>query len=143
MDRGFKVRALVRNPGKASHLAALGVILIEGDLANNAALERLLEGCDAVVHGAGAVRGNSQADFDQVNVAGTAAVLNAISAQARRPRLLLLSSISHWPCKVQQYTPGNSSKMPDAPKNKLQPSQDSLVTYKSDGKLDLTNQLMY
>jgi nucleoside-diphosphate-sugar epimerase len=46
-----------------------------------------------VVHGAGAVRGNSQADFDRVNVAGTAAVLQAISAQRRAPRLLLLSSI--------------------------------------------------
>lgn len=46
-----------------------------------------------MVHGAGAVRGNSQADFDRVNVAGTAAVLQAIRAQARPLRLLLLSSI--------------------------------------------------
>jgi nucleoside-diphosphate-sugar epimerase len=66
---------------------------VEGDLANTAALQRLCANCDAVVHGAGAVRGNSQADFDQVNVAGTAAVLEAISAQSRPPRLLLLSSI--------------------------------------------------
>lgn len=93
LERGFKVRALVRNPGRADHLTALGVTLIEGDLANSAALERLLDNCDAVVHGAGAVRGNSQADFDRVNVAGTAAVLSAIGAQDRPPRLLLLSSI--------------------------------------------------
>jgi nucleoside-diphosphate-sugar epimerase len=93
LERGFKVRALVRNPGKAAHLTALGVTLIEGDLANSAALEKLLANCDAVVHGAGAVRGNSQADFDRVNVAGTAAVVSAIKAQTRRPRLLLLSSI--------------------------------------------------
>ena len=49
--------------------------------------------CAAVIHGAGAVRGNSQADFDRVNVAGTAALLGAISAQTRPPLLLLLSSI--------------------------------------------------
>lgn len=49
--------------------------------------------CDAVIHGAGAVRGNSQADFDRVNVAGTAALLTAIRAQPRPPQLLLLSSI--------------------------------------------------
>ena len=52
-----------------------------------------MAGCAAVVHGAGAVRGNSQADFDRVNVAGTAAVLAAIDAQPRPPPLLLLSSI--------------------------------------------------
>jgi nucleoside-diphosphate-sugar epimerase len=49
--------------------------------------------CDAVIHCAGAVRGNSQADFDQVNVAGTANLLAAIAAQTQPPRLLLLSSI--------------------------------------------------
>lgn len=92
-EQGFQVRALVRNPARATQLAALGVTLVEGDLANAAALGRLLVDCDAVVHGAGAVRGNSQADFDRVNVAGTAAVLNAIRAQARPPRLILLSSI--------------------------------------------------
>jgi nucleoside-diphosphate-sugar epimerase len=46
-----------------------------------------------VVHGAGAVRGNSQADFDRVNVAGTANLLQAVTAQAEPPRLVLLSSI--------------------------------------------------
>jgi len=47
-----------------------------------------------VVHSAGAVRGNSQADFDRVNVAGTAALLAAISAHPRPPLLLLLSSLA-------------------------------------------------
>ncbi len=87
------MRALARNLPRATHLAELGVSLVEGDLANSAALQQLLDDCDAVVHGAGAVRGNSQADFDRVNVAGTAAVLQAIRAQPRRPRLIMLSSI--------------------------------------------------
>lgn len=87
------MRALVRDRANAAHLAALGVSLVEGDLANTAALQNLCANCDALVHGAGAVRGNSQADFDRVNVAGTAAVLHAVSAQGRPPRLLLLSSI--------------------------------------------------
>ena len=104
LDRGYQVRALVRNPDKAAHLASLGVTLVEGDLANNAALERLLADCDAVVHGAGAVRGNSQADFDRVNVAGTAAVLSAIRAQTRPPRLLLLSSIVAREPQISWYS---------------------------------------
>lgn len=53
-----------------------------------------MSGCDAVVHSAGAVRGNSQADFDRVNVAGTAALLRAINTQSRPPLVLLLSSIA-------------------------------------------------
>jgi nucleoside-diphosphate-sugar epimerase len=49
--------------------------------------------CAAVIHSAGAVRGNSQADFDRVNVAGTTALLSAISVQSHPPLLLLLSSL--------------------------------------------------
>jgi 2-alkyl-3-oxoalkanoate reductase len=70
-----------------------GVSLVEGDLANAAALQQLVTNCAAVVHGAGAVRGNSQADFDRVNVAGTAALLAAINAQQHPPLTILLSSI--------------------------------------------------
>lgn len=57
-------------------------------------MTRFVADCAAVVHGAGVVRGNTQADFDSVNVAGTAAVLTAVMAQARPPRLLLLSSLA-------------------------------------------------
>ena len=90
----MKVRALVRNPGKASELAARGADLIQGDLQSPTALQQLVTDSDAVVHGAGVVRGSSQAAFDQVNVAGTAAVLTTIESQTRRPRLLLLSSLA-------------------------------------------------
>jgi len=93
LEQGFQVRALVRNPAKAASLASRGVSLVEGDLDNTAALEQLVTASATVIHCAGAVRGNSQADFDRVNVAGTAALLTAISAQPRPPPLILLSSI--------------------------------------------------
>lgn len=93
LEQGFQVRALVRNPTKAADLASWGATLVEGDLENTASLQRLVANCAAVVHSAGAVRGNSQADFDRVNVAGTAALLSAIDAQSQPPLLLLLSSI--------------------------------------------------
>jgi 2-alkyl-3-oxoalkanoate reductase len=67
---------------------------VEGDLGNAAALQQLVADCAAVVHGAGAVRGNSQADFDRVNVAGTAALLAAINAQQHPPLTILLSSLA-------------------------------------------------
>jgi nucleoside-diphosphate-sugar epimerase len=93
LDQGYKVRALVRNPSKATHLAALGVTLVEGDLGNTAALSALVAGADGVIHGAGAVRGNCQADFDKVNVAGTAALVAVLKALPNSPRLVHLSSI--------------------------------------------------
>lgn len=47
-----------------------------------------------MIHAAGAVRGSSRADFDRVNVDGTAALLAAIKSQPEPPRLLLLSSLA-------------------------------------------------
>jgi nucleoside-diphosphate-sugar epimerase len=47
-----------------------------------------------VVHLAGAVRGSGPADFDRVNVDGTARLLAAISEQPSPPRLLLVSSLA-------------------------------------------------
>ena len=94
LEQGFQVRALVRNRAKASRLAAQGVALIQGDLEDACALQQLVTDCAFVIHGAGAVRGNSQVAFDRVNVLGTLALLNAIGAQPRPPRMLLLSSLA-------------------------------------------------
>lgn len=65
-----------------------------GDLGTPPALEELVDDCSAVIHCAGAVRGNSQAAFDQVNVAGTAALVKAVKAQSNPPRFLMLSSLA-------------------------------------------------
>ncbi|MBK6741402.1 MAG: NAD(P)H-binding protein [Haliea sp.] len=56
LQQGFQVRALVRNPARPPIWLPRGNPG-RGDLANTAALQRLCANCDAVVHGAGAVRG--------------------------------------------------------------------------------------
>jgi nucleoside-diphosphate-sugar epimerase len=84
----------VRDPHKAHPLAELGVTLVEGDLNNPSALHQLVSDSDIVIHGAGAVRGSSLQAFEQVNVAGTAALLAAVKSQTRQSRLLLLSSLA-------------------------------------------------
>ena len=93
LEQGFQVRALVRSCAKASNLSVQGASLIEGDLENTAALKQLVANCAFVIHGAGAVRGNSQAAFDRVNVTGTLAILKAIESQSHAPKLLLISSL--------------------------------------------------
>jgi nucleoside-diphosphate-sugar epimerase len=84
----------VRNPPAAQHLATFGVSLVKGDLNDTAALDALVANATAVVHGAGAVRGACQADFDAVNVSGTENLLRAVAANAPDARLLLLSSLT-------------------------------------------------
>ncbi|MCB1843200.1 MAG: SDR family NAD(P)-dependent oxidoreductase [Halioglobus sp.] len=100
---GFAVRALARSEARSRHLVAAGVEVVTGDLNDGASLLRLLADSDYLVHAAGAVRGNSQQDFDRVNVAGTAAVLQALDAQARPPRLLLVSSLAAREPRLSWY----------------------------------------
>ncbi len=106
------MRALVRDPERAGELAAYGVELIEGDLGNLDALAHLTVGCQAVVHAAGAVRGNCQDDFDRVNVAGTAAVIDMLSQHEAPPRLLLVSSITAGQPQLSWY--GRSKERAEA-----------------------------
>lgn len=92
LDRGDVVRSLSR--GDYPHLRARGVEVQRGDLADLTAVERAVEGCDAVVHSA------AKADFSvdprpyvTTNVVGTA---NVIAACRRRgvPRLVHTSTPS-------------------------------------------------
>ncbi len=53
-----------------------------------------MDGSDAVIHAAGAVRGSSRESFDRINVAGTAHVVSALQSRHPPPRLLLLSSLA-------------------------------------------------
>ena len=107
LDRGWRVRALVRRPERATALQRMGVELIPGSLDDAASLARLVEGVDGVVHCAGAVRGITVADFERVNVDGVANIARAaraaraarvaglaVAEQSGRPRLLSLSSLA-------------------------------------------------
>lgn len=93
LAQGFAVRILARSTERAAALKEQGAAVVQGDLDDLGALTALVSGCDAIVHGAGAVRGNSQADFDRVNVKGTEHLLAAVTASGGSPRLLLLSSL--------------------------------------------------
>ena len=90
VGRGRSVRALLRRPDR--DLEALGVEPLQGSLEDEASLRRLVEGAEAVVHCAGAVRARRAADFEAVNALGTrrlAAPTAAFSGQptAREPGL--------------------------------------------------------
>ena len=87
------MRALVREPSRATALAAQGVELVAGDLANRGSLRTLVSGAEAVVHCAGTVRGRCLSDFTRTNVDGLDCLLSAILDAAPNTKLLALSSI--------------------------------------------------
>jgi dihydroflavonol-4-reductase len=93
IERGDDVRALVRNPSDAEALAAIGVDVVQGDVADADDVVRGSKGCDAAIHCAALLGGASQdlADFHAVNTVGTTNVLDAAKAHGMR-RVVALST---------------------------------------------------
>jgi nucleoside-diphosphate-sugar epimerase len=90
---GAQVRALVRQPSKAQHLAVLpGVELFVGDITNPIQMQGAVAGCEIVIHGAAALRGKLPAQME-TNLGGTHNLAIA-AAQAGVSRFVHVSSIA-------------------------------------------------
>jgi nucleoside-diphosphate-sugar epimerase len=74
---GHQVTVLVRNPGKATHLAAAGLQLAQGDVTDKESMRAPMTGCDGVFHVAGwyKIGVRDKAPGVAVNVDGTRNVL--------------------------------------------------------------------
>ncbi|GEJ59213.1 NAD-dependent epimerase/dehydratase family protein [Anaeromyxobacter diazotrophicus] len=92
--RGDRVRALVRPSSRTEALSALGAELAQGDVGDPASLLAAVEGCDAVIHLAGAVKALRDRELFQANGEGTRHVVAACAASAARPRLVYVSSLA-------------------------------------------------
>ena len=94
-DAGHDVVALVRDPGRATALADVGVELVAGDLDDAPALDRLCEGADGLFHVAGWYKVGSRTPEEgyRVNVDGTR---NALEAARRNsvPRVVYTSTLA-------------------------------------------------
>ena len=60
VGRGDTVRALVRNPGDAAALTAIGVEVVQGDIADADDVMRASKGCESAIHCAALLGGASQ-----------------------------------------------------------------------------------
>jgi nucleoside-diphosphate-sugar epimerase len=80
-SRGDDVVALVRSEARAGALRDLGCTLVEGGVTSTEALERGMEGCDAVLHVAGVYKvgipASERPAMYEANVTGTERVLDA------------------------------------------------------------------
>jgi uncharacterized protein YbjT (DUF2867 family) len=74
--RELPVRCLVRDPQKASKLAAWGCELVQGDMTDPAGLRRAVDGVETIVHLV-AIRQGRESDFRRIMVDGTRDLLAA------------------------------------------------------------------
>jgi nucleoside-diphosphate-sugar epimerase len=84
--RGEDVAALVRPASISERIRSLASKVVEGELGDEAAAARLVEGADAVVHVAAVYRtaGHPDAYYREVNVVGTERLLEAAARQGVR-----------------------------------------------------------
>jgi NADH dehydrogenase len=85
------LRALVRDPARASRLVAWGAELVEGDVTDPISLAAACDGVDAVVHLVAIIKGSPE-DFDRVMSQGTRHLV-AAAKEAGVRRFVLASAL--------------------------------------------------
>jgi nucleoside-diphosphate-sugar epimerase len=100
---GWRLRLLIRRWTPLPSLAGVDCEVVWGDLSDEQALRRLVDGADAVVHAAGLIKARRAEDFLAVNRDGTA----RLSAAAPDALFLLLSSLA---AREPQLSPYAASK---------------------------------
>lgn len=102
IDQGLSARYEITAMTRREQPARKGVTWIPGDLANKAALRRLVHGSEAVIHVAGVVNAVDPAGFEAGNVAGTLNVIEAALAEGV-PRFVHVSSLSAREPELSAY----------------------------------------
>ncbi len=79
--RGHRVRALARDPGRASDLTPAGIEILQGDLTDTASMDRAMEGTAVVFNIAAIYRqaGVPASAYRAVNAEGVASLIRAAS----------------------------------------------------------------
>ena len=92
--RGDRVRALVRPTSRTGELERLGAELARGDVCELSTVDAAVEGCDWVIHLAGAIKALGTDELFRANAEGTRNVALACAAAARPPVLVYVSSLA-------------------------------------------------
>jgi nucleoside-diphosphate-sugar epimerase len=100
---GWRLRVLARPERIDEDLARLAPEVVAGRLGDAAALERLVEGAQAVIHGAGLIKARRPADFLAVNAAGAEAMARAAARRAPDATFVLISSLSARSPELSPY----------------------------------------
>ncbi|MBM4389108.1 MAG: NAD(P)-dependent oxidoreductase [Deltaproteobacteria bacterium] len=95
LGRGHEVAALVRETSNLGFLKQLGVNLHFGELRKPESVIEGLKGCEAVIHSAGLIKAKSLQEYIDVNVKGTADLLEMTACcRPSLKRFVYISSIA-------------------------------------------------
>jgi len=100
LEQGYRIRALIRNIEKISHIRHENLEWIQGHLPGLP--PHFTQDVDIVLHIAGVIKGRARADYCHVNVTGT----RELARQAHRAnvkRFVLLSSITARQADLSDY----------------------------------------
>jgi len=113
VPRGLRVRALARAGSDASLLEHLGIELQRGDVTDERAVRRAVEGIDTIVHCAAKVGDwGPVEEYRAVNVAALRTLLDACSGRPLR-RFVHLSSLGVYPAR-HHYGTDETAPLPQS-----------------------------
>ena len=94
LDKGFKVKCLVRKTSNLRWLEGKDVEYCEGSLSDKESLKRAVVGCNYVFHVAGVLFGKSEEEFIKGNLSGTENIVEAcIESGQTFDRFLYVTSL--------------------------------------------------
>ncbi len=95
VNTGYRVKALSRRvPPADIGVPPESITWVIGSLSQEDALRSLVQGADAVVHCAGAIKALNRESFFEINGTGTKEILDATIAQSPASRFVYLSSLA-------------------------------------------------
>ena len=100
---GWRVRMLMRREPRIADWRGLSPEVVPGALADAAALERLVEGADAVIHAAGLIKAARRSEFFEINDAASATLAGIAHRLAPQAHFVLLSTLAAREPRISDY----------------------------------------
>lgn len=100
---GWRIRLLLRREPDVPQWRGLGLQVVAGALADEAAMSRLVEGVDAVIHVAGLIKAARREQFFSVNCEASATLARAVNRIAPQAHFMLVSSLAAREPSLSDY----------------------------------------
>lgn len=100
---GWRLRLLMRRDPVIPEWTGVRPEIVAGGLSDAAALERLVEDADAVIHVAGMIKATRRAEFFAINEGGAAAVATTTQRSAPRAHFILISTLAARAPRLSDY----------------------------------------
>ncbi len=93
-SRGLDVHCLLRSTSSLENLTSATFQRVDGDLSNERALQKAVDGAELIFHVAGKVASKDREGFFRANSEGTKNLLRAVESSKQKPRFVYVSSLA-------------------------------------------------